>query len=50
MLDGELIKLFNDDGQIVDSMFILKGSSDDAGDDDAPAWSVTEAVSGPMDP
>jgi GntR family transcriptional regulator/MocR family aminotransferase len=50
VLDGELIKLFNDDGQIVDSMFILTASSDDAGDDDAPAWSITEAVSGPMEP
>jgi GntR family transcriptional regulator/MocR family aminotransferase len=30
VLDGELLKLFNDDGQIVDSMFILRGSSDDA--------------------
>ena len=50
VLDGELIKLFNDDGQIVDSMFILRGSSDDAGDDDTPAWSITEAVSGPMEP
>jgi GntR family transcriptional regulator/MocR family aminotransferase len=49
VLDGELIKLFNDDGQIVDSMFIVKGSSDDAGDD-APAWSITEAASGPMEP
>jgi GntR family transcriptional regulator/MocR family aminotransferase len=49
VLDGELLKLFNDDGQIVDSMFILRGSSGDPDDDDdAPAWSITEAASGPM--
>jgi GntR family transcriptional regulator/MocR family aminotransferase len=47
VLDGEQIKLFNDEGQIVDSMFILRRSGDDA-DDDAPAWSVTETASGPM--
>lgn len=47
VLDGELIKLFNDDGQIVDSMFILKGSSADA-DDDTPAWSIPKTASGPM--
>jgi GntR family transcriptional regulator/MocR family aminotransferase len=47
VLDGEQIKFFNDDGQIVDSAFILPAAGDDA--DDAPAWSVTEAASGPMD-
>lgn len=49
VLDGEQIKFFNSDGQIVDTAFIYPGSESDADDDvDLPAWSITKAASGPM--
>lgn len=46
VVDGEQIKFFNEDGQIVDSAFIHLGRGD--GSDDVPAWSITEPESGPM--
>jgi GntR family transcriptional regulator/MocR family aminotransferase len=47
VLDGDQIKWFNQDGQIVDSAFIHRGS--DAWDDtDSPAWSITDPPTGPM--
>lgn len=49
VLDGEQIKFFNSDGQIVDTSFIYPGQ--DSGTSDAadlPAWSITKAATGPM--
>jgi GntR family transcriptional regulator/MocR family aminotransferase len=49
VIDGEQIKWFNSDGQIVDAAFIQVGSAAEANDDaDLPAWSITERGSGPM--
>jgi GntR family transcriptional regulator / MocR family aminotransferase len=48
VLDGEQIKFFNEDGQIVDSGFLLRDSPDQPADDDAPAWTVTNSASGTM--
>ncbi|MDX1500254.1 MAG: PLP-dependent aminotransferase family protein [Woeseiaceae bacterium] len=47
VIDGERIKFFNSDGQIVDSAFILRGSEyEDAAD--LPAWSIRKAATGPI--
>lgn len=49
VIDGDQIKFFNDDGQIVDSGFILRSSKEKTcADSDLPAWSITEATTGPM--
>ena len=49
VLDGEQIKFFNSDGQIVDSAFIFPGGKADVDDStDLPAWSITKTASGPM--
>ncbi len=49
VLDGEQIKFFNSDGQIVDSAFIFPGSAADVDDGtDLPAWSITKTATGPM--
>lgn len=48
VLDGDRIKYFNSDGQVVDSGFIKRGDAPGASDDDLPAWSITKAATGPM--
>jgi len=49
VIDGDQIKFFNEDGQIVDSGFILRRSDEKAKQDkDLPAWSITEVATGPM--
>jgi GntR family transcriptional regulator/MocR family aminotransferase len=48
VLDGEQIKWFNSDGQIVDSAFIQRGDAAAPTDEDLPAWSITKAATGPM--
>lgn len=49
VIDGEHIKWFNDDRQIVDSAFIFRDNDVEANDDaDLPAWSITELPTGPM--
>ena len=47
VIDGEQIKFFNRDRQIVDSAYIRRGT-EAGGDEDLPAWSITEPASGPM--
>jgi len=47
VLDGDQIKLFNEDGQIVDSMFLLRPDPD-LPDEDTPAWSIAKPESGTM--
>ncbi|WP_405241637.1 MocR-like pyridoxine biosynthesis transcription factor PdxR [Lentisalinibacter salinarum] len=47
VIDGDQIKWFNADGQMVDSAFILRGT-DAAADSDLPAWSITHHQSGPI--
>ncbi len=49
VIAGDLIKFFNEDGQIVDSALILRDTGGDARDGDgAPIWSAAEVESGPM--
>jgi GntR family transcriptional regulator/MocR family aminotransferase len=49
VIDGDQIKFFNEDGQIVDSGFMLRSSDEKAQQDkDLPAWSITEVATGPM--
>lgn len=49
VLDGEQIKFFNADGQIVDTAFIYPGNVENSNmNNDLPAWSITEVLSGPM--
>ena len=49
VIDGDQIKFFNEDGQIVDSGFMLRSSDEKAlQDKDLPAWSITEVGTGPM--
>ena len=48
VIDGEQIKFFNDDSQIVDSAFLLRGSPDQPADHDSPAWSIKNSASGTM--
>jgi len=49
VIDGQQIKWFNDDGQLVDSAFIHRGDASDATDEaDSPAWTITERATGPM--
>ena len=49
VIDGDQIKFFNEDGQIVDSGFMLRSSDEKAlQDKDLPAWSITEVATGPM--
>jgi GntR family transcriptional regulator/MocR family aminotransferase len=47
VLDGDQIKLFNEDGQIVDSMLLLRPDPD-LPDEDTPAWSIAKTESGTM--
>jgi GntR family transcriptional regulator/MocR family aminotransferase len=49
VIDGDQIKFFNEDGQIVDSGFMLRSSDEKAQQDkDLPAWSISEVATGPM--
>jgi GntR family transcriptional regulator/MocR family aminotransferase len=49
VIDGDQIKFFNEDGQIVDSGFMLRSSDEKAlQDKDLPAWSITEVATGPI--
>jgi GntR family transcriptional regulator/MocR family aminotransferase len=49
VIDGDQIKFFNEDGQIVDSGFMLRSSGEKAlQDKDLPAWSIAEVATGPM--
>jgi GntR family transcriptional regulator/MocR family aminotransferase len=49
VIDGQQIKWFNSDGQLVDSAFIHRGDARDAHvDADSPAWSITKHATGPM--
>lgn len=49
VIDGEQIKFFNSDGQIVDSAFIHLGSNAKTSDGvDLPAWSITQPETGSM--
>lgn len=48
VLDGEQIKWFNQDGQIVDAAFIHPGSGEAPESADAPVWSIRGPSSGPM--
>lgn len=49
VIDGEQIKWFNSDGQLVDAAFIHLGSNAEPSNDaDLPAWSSTEPPTGPM--
>ena len=47
VIDGQQIKWFNSERQIVDSAFIQTGSGNEEGAD-LPAWSITEPETGPM--
>jgi GntR family transcriptional regulator/MocR family aminotransferase len=48
VIDGEQIKFFNSDRQIVDTAFIHRGVDAEANDDAGlPAWSTTESPTGP---
>ncbi|MDT8320187.1 MAG: PLP-dependent aminotransferase family protein [Xanthomonadales bacterium] len=47
VVDGDQIKFFNADGQMVDSAFILRGNEAPA-DADLPAWSITDRQTGPI--
>lgn len=49
VIDGQQIKWFNSDGQMVDSAFIHRGdATGPRSDADSPAWSITEQETGPM--
>jgi GntR family transcriptional regulator/MocR family aminotransferase len=49
VLDGEQIKYFNEEGQLVDTGFIYPGASPNAQENnDLPAWSITKPESGPI--
>lgn len=49
VIDGEQVKFFNSDGQLVDTAFIRRGSPAKTREDaDLPAWSITETATGPM--
>ncbi|MCP5090194.1 MAG: PLP-dependent aminotransferase family protein, partial [Gammaproteobacteria bacterium] len=49
VIDGEQIKWFNDDGQIVDSAFIqIGGDTEPSNDGGLPLWPTTEPGTGPM--
>ncbi len=49
VIDGDQIKFFNDDGQIVDSGLILRTADKKSlSDKDLPAWSITKQATGPM--
>jgi GntR family transcriptional regulator/MocR family aminotransferase len=48
VLDGDQIKWFNSDRQLVDSAYISRAVDSDPGRDDLPAWSITEVPTGPM--
>lgn len=49
VIEGDQIKFFNEDGQIVDSGFMLRSSDEKAQKDkDLPAWSITEVETGSM--
>ena len=49
VLDGDQIKWFNSERQVVDSAYIRRAADGDHPDrDDLPAWSITKVPTGPM--
>ncbi len=49
VIDGEQVKFFNEDGQIVDTAFLLRADpGDDTKGEDSPIWSTTQRTTGPM--
>jgi GntR family transcriptional regulator/MocR family aminotransferase len=48
VLDGDQIKWFNSDRQLVDSAYIRRAIDDDVDLDGLPAWSITQVPTGPM--
>jgi GntR family transcriptional regulator/MocR family aminotransferase len=48
VIDGEQVKFFNSDGQIVDAAFIHPGNPAGPSEAALPAWSTTKHATGPM--